>query len=95
MIFTKEQLLTWMQRNIRDKLLQDALGRGEVIIYGGFSPLPGSKVAGWIIKIGGQFICVSATKPPRWWRTKEIPWEVYVGRESNNPIVRGQVLHPQ
>lgn len=95
MIFTKDQLLTWIRRNSKDRLLQDALGRGKVIIYGGFNPLPGGKVAGWIIKIGEQYICVTATKPPRWYRTKTIPWQDYVGKGSANPLVAGEVLHPQ
>ena len=94
MIFTKDQLLTWIKRNVKDCLIQDALGRGEVIIYGGFDPLPGGKVVGWIIKIGEQFVCISATRPPRWWRTKEIPWKAYVGRESSNPLIKGEVLYP-
>lgn len=93
MIFTKEQLLTWLRRAVKDRLVQDALGRGETVLYGSFDPLPGGKVPGWIIKVGEQYICVSATKPPRWWRTKEIPWEAYVGRESDNLLYAGEVIH--
>lgn len=94
MILNREQLITWLKRNVKDRPIQDTLANEDTILYGGFDPLPGSKVAGWIIKIGEHYVCISATRPPRWWRAKEIPWENYVGRTSDNPIVRGEVLHP-
>ena len=94
MIINREQLLTWIRRNIKDRLIQDSLAEGNVVLFGGFDPLPGGKIAGWIIKVGEQYVCISATRPPRWWQTKTIPWENYVGRTSDNPIVKGEVLHP-
>lgn len=79
MIFNWEQLLTWLKRNIKDKLLQDILTEGNIVLLGVFSKIPGSIWPGWVIKFGETcwiaVIVDNKHKQYRWYRLKELPNE--------------------
>jgi hypothetical protein len=79
MIFTKDQLLTWIKRNVKDRFLQDILAEGNVILLGTFSKIPGSIWPGWVIKFGEKHwvavIVDNKQRQYRWYRLKELPDE--------------------
>ena len=51
MIHTRNQLIDWIEHNVDDRVIVNAMLDGVVEVLGGFSPLPTSANAGWLVKV--------------------------------------------
>lgn len=97
MLHTRQQLITWLEHNITDPILSDALEWGRIINLGGFDPLPTSKNPGWIMKLVSRYgrtfyLAVAVDKKSwelYWFRLKEVDWTNWVGENATNKLYRG------
>jgi hypothetical protein len=99
MFHSRQHLISWLQDNLSDRVLQNLLqGGGELELLGGFSPLPGSSNPGWIVSLTsyqtGQahYICIGVcqkTGKIRWWKTKGVEWKNWDGNKTENPLYQG------
>lgn len=99
MFHSRQHLISWLQDNLTDRVLQNLLqGGGEFELLGGFSPLPSSSNSGWIVSLTSYrtgkayYICIGIDKETgqaRWWRIKEVKWQNWDGGNSMNPLYQG------
>ena len=96
MVHHKQQLLKFLEQNIKDRVLQNVLDSGVVEFLGGFRPLL-KDIPGWIVQLTschntvyniGIFEDINIGKL-RWFRLTEIPWENWVGDKSENRLYQG------
>lgn len=56
MIHTRDQLIDWLNQNVTDLILQQALQHGRIEVLGGYyAPLPTSKNSGWLVHLVGPY----------------------------------------
>lgn len=96
MIHHRQQLLNFLERNVTDRVLQNALNRGRVEFCGGFNPLIGS-LSGWAFVITSYWGSVYNigivedinTGKLRWFRLGKIPWGNWGGDRSEDKLYKG------
>ena len=81
MIHCRQHLISWLLKNVTDRVLQNALESGGVENLGWFDPLPTSDAAGFLIRLTSvhstTYIVAVAAGPCgkyRWFRVKEFSW---------------------
>jgi len=96
MIHTRSQLIDWIRENVTDRILMNAIATGSVECLGGFNPLPASTNPGWLVQVKSPFgpthlIAVARSRDFRlhWFQAPGIPWETWVGDQSNEPLYQG------
>jgi len=97
MIHTRQQLLSWLGKNIDDVVLQLVLESGDVEVLGGFRPLPTSHNGGWLVVMTyrGNTHLVAVAEDRKhlgrfyWFRAPYVPWQYWQGNETNNPLFQG------
>ena len=97
MLHTRNELITWLYKNITDPILQQAMEWGRIENLGGFRPLPTSKNPGWIVRITskrGRVFAVAVGVDNfklYWFRLKEesIDWSLWIGEDAESELFRG------
>ncbi len=96
MVHNKQQLIKFLEQNIKDRVLQNALCRGRVEFCGGFNPLL-DDIPGWVVKLTsyhgmsydiGIFEDIN-TGYLRWFRVTEIPWQNWDGDRTEDKLYQG------
>ena len=96
MIHHRQQLINFLEQNVTDRVLQNAMNRGRVELLGGFNPLIGS-LPGWVVAITsywkttyniGIIEDVNIGKL-QWFRLTRIPWKNWDGDKSKNKLYQG------
>lgn len=94
MFHYRQQLINWLIKNVKDRVLFNALESGTVELLGGFERLPGSSASGWIVRLMTTYnteylIAITATDPIRWYRIQEVDWSTWSGNKSKHPLYQG------
>lgn len=97
MIHTRSGLIDWIKKNVKDRVLLNAIDQGSVEVLGGFVPLPTSTNPGWMVRIkspfgGTHLIAVGedqGTLQLYWYRAPMIPWGDWIGHGTDNPLYAG------
>lgn len=94
MIHTRGQLIDWIKKNVTDRVLLNALDRGDVWLVGGFDPLPASFAPGWLVRLRSRtrsyFLAVAIDEVLgrlRCYRAPYVSWETYTG--GSNQLYAG------
>lgn len=99
-IRNKNDLLAWLEENAPRKAIANAMIDGTVELLGFFNPVPGSSLAGWVIKITSKrkmswniIITIGTLGLPIYhaYTIETVQWENYVGGKTplfvgDNPI---------
>lgn len=96
MIHHHQQLINFLEQNVTDRVLQNALNRGRVEFCGGFNPLVGS-FPGWVVSVTSYrgtiynfgIIENTNTGKLRWFRLAKIPWKNWDGDRSEDKLYQG------
>lgn len=98
MIHTRNQLVDWIERNVDDRVIANAMQDGEVWLVGAFAPLPTSCNSGWLVKVTTRFhtthliaVTESRSRLGRfyWFRAPYVEWANYIGDVSADPLFAG------
>jgi len=95
MIHHRQQLITWLLKNVTDRVIQNAMESGQIENCGGFNPLPTTVLPGWIVAVTSgrnkiyNIAIVSENFKLRWFRVKEVLWENWVGDTATSEVYRG------
>jgi len=95
MIHHRQQLITWLLKNVTDRVIQNAIESGRIENCGGFNPLPTTNLPGWILIITSgrnktyNIAVVSENFKLRWFRVKDVPWENWIGDTATSEVYQG------
>ena len=95
MIHHRQQLITWLLKNVTDRVIQNAMESGRIENCGGFNPLPTTNLPGWVLIVTSgrnkvyNIAVVSENFKLRWFRVKDVPWKNWIGDIATNSVYRG------
>jgi len=86
MIHCRQHLISWLLKNVTDRVLHNVLETGRIENLGVFDPLPTSVDSGFIVQLTSLHetiyniaVVSGACNKYRWFRVKEISWADWAG----------------
>lgn len=96
MIHCRDHLISWLLKNVTDRVLHNVLETGVVENLGVFNPLPTSDQMGFIVQLISLHetayniaIVIGACGKYRWFRIKEFSWVDWAGDNTTTELYRG------
>ena len=94
MIHHKQQLIRFLEQNVTDRVLQNALHRGVVEFLGGFRPLL-DDIPGWVVRLTSyhgmiyNIGIIEKTGKLYWFRLVDAPWQSWDGDRTKKKLYKG------
>lgn len=96
MIHCRQHLISWLLKNVTDRVLCNVLESGRVENLGVFDPLPTSDQMGFLVRITSVHnttyiiaVVIGPCNKYRWFQVKEFSWMDWRGDRTMTELYRG------
>ena len=96
MIHCRQHLISWLLKNVTDRVLHNALESGRIENLGAFNPLPTSDKMGFLVRITSVHnttyiiaVVSGVCNKYHWSRVKEFSWADWMGDRTLTELYQG------